>query len=210
MPVTAPWHLALLYLLVAATTKFRFSCVAVNVFESREDTRCLLESYLFSGGLADVISSVPSQCFVHSLFDRPDDYAALHAWLDTRFPEPAWRRKRQPVDESLELRYLAVLTHLCRRDTLLLRCHEQLAGEGHERAAGARAAGDAVAPGAVSARASAQEEAGVRRARQRGVPGGGLAQHGGAAATAQHGVAAREQRAGVHRDEEPEGGPAVA
>ena len=123
VPVTAPWHLVLLYLLVAATTKFRFSCVAVNVFESREDTRCLLESYLFSGGLADVISSVPSQCFVHSLFDRPDDYAALHAWLDTRFPEPAWRRKRQPVDESLELRYLAVLTHLCRRDTLLLRCH---------------------------------------------------------------------------------------
>lgn len=133
VPVTAPWHLALLYLLVAATTKFRFSCVAVNVFESREDTRCLLESYLFSGGLADVVSSAPSQCFVHSLFDRPDDYAALHAWLDTRFPEPAWRRKRQPVDESLELRYLAVLTHLCRRDTLLLRCHEQLAGEGHER-----------------------------------------------------------------------------
>lgn len=136
VPISAPWYLTLLYLLVSVTTKYHFSCVAVNVFESREDTRCLLESYLFSGGLADDTSPAsPSQQFVHSVFDHPSEYDCLHAWLDARFPEPAWRRKRQPIDKSLELRYLAALAFHCRQDAQLFGCYEKLVAPhdaGHE------------------------------------------------------------------------------
>lgn len=67
--------------------------------------------------------------FVQSVYENEfNDYLLIHHWLDTQFPEPAWRRKRQPIDERLELKLFAVMAYLCNYDDLLLRYYEKLNG----------------------------------------------------------------------------------
>lgn len=42
-------------------------------------------------------------------------YTVLHTFLDEKFPEPAWRRKHQPISVNLELRWLAVFAKMRRQ-----------------------------------------------------------------------------------------------
>ena len=51
-PASLAWHSTLFHLLISTNTKYHFSCYHINYVESRDDCCCLLESYLFSGGLA--------------------------------------------------------------------------------------------------------------------------------------------------------------
>lgn len=53
VPISSPWYLTVLYLMVTTNTKYHYSCLYFNYVEPREDICCLLESYIFSGGLAE-------------------------------------------------------------------------------------------------------------------------------------------------------------
>lgn len=56
VPVSVPWYLTVFNLLVTTNTKYHYSCLYFNYVEPREDICCLLESYIFSGGLAEYFS----------------------------------------------------------------------------------------------------------------------------------------------------------
>lgn len=72
--------------------------------------------------------------FVRSIYESElDDYYLLHKWLDSQFPEPAWRRKRQPIDERLELKIFTVMAYMCNYDDLLLQYYEKILGMYRER-----------------------------------------------------------------------------
>ena len=51
VPASLAWHVTLFHLLISTDTKYHFSCYHFNYVEGRDDFCCLLESYLFSGGL---------------------------------------------------------------------------------------------------------------------------------------------------------------
>ena len=51
VPASLAWHVTLFHLLISTNTKYHFSCYHFNYVEGRDDFCCLLESYLFSGGL---------------------------------------------------------------------------------------------------------------------------------------------------------------
>lgn len=91
--------------------------------------RCLLESFVFSGGLklwgcvggVTPSENTESRSFIQSVYNNElSEYDALHHWMDSHFPEPLWKRKKQPIHANLELKYFAVLVYLCRYDDLLL------------------------------------------------------------------------------------------
>ena len=99
--------------------------------------RCLLESFVFSGGLKSwgrvggVIhregAESDAASFVRSVYESTNNEGhELHAWLDQCLPEPAWKRKRQPVLVGLELKVFAALVHLCGYEDLLYRYHDSL------------------------------------------------------------------------------------
>ena len=46
-----PWPFVLFNLIVSTSTRYHYTCRFYSVIEVREDVRCLLESYVFSGGL---------------------------------------------------------------------------------------------------------------------------------------------------------------
>ena len=72
--------------------------------------------------------------FVRSIYESEfDDYYLIHKWMDSQFPEPAWRRKRQPVDERLELKIFTVMAYMCNYDDLLLQYYEKILGMYRER-----------------------------------------------------------------------------
>ena len=99
--------------------------------EPREDIRCLLESYVFSGGLAEknTHQSRPIQ-FIHAVKENAlSEYESIHRWMDSHYPEPAWRRKRQPIHVSVEMKVFAVLVYLCGQEELLLQSYEKLVGK---------------------------------------------------------------------------------
>ena len=102
--------------------------------EPREDVRCLLESYIFSGGLRSLLSltyltcrddlpSNPNDDFLRKVFENDlNEYGVIHTWLDKSHPEPAWKRKRTPINSMIELKYFTVLTYLCGFGSQLLDC----------------------------------------------------------------------------------------
>lgn len=50
--------------------------------------------------------------------------------MDSHFPEPAWKRKRQPINVNLELKFFCALVHLFKYDDLLIEAYRSLS-EGH-------------------------------------------------------------------------------
>ena len=124
-----PWYLTLFYLMVTTNTRYHYSSLHFNYIETREDMRCLLESFVFSGGLklwgcvgaVTPSENTESRSFIQSVYNNElSEYDALHHWMDSHFPEPLWKRKKQPIHANLELKYFAVLVYLCRYDDLLL------------------------------------------------------------------------------------------
>lgn len=126
-PITSfPWYLSLFNLIVSVSTCYHYSFRLNNLVEPREDVRFLLESYLFSGGLNEsespsdasiaANSSLPmsTRRFLCGVFDNEvAEYEILHQWLDQWKPEPAWRRKRQPILVNFELKLFITLVSLC-------------------------------------------------------------------------------------------------
>lgn len=125
-----PWYLTLFYLMVTTNTRYHYSSLHFNYIETREDMCCLLESFIFSGGLKMLgevgavihsTTSSSSRSFIQSVYENElSEYDALHHWMDSHFPEPMWKRKKQPIQPNLELKFFAVLVYLCRYDDLLL------------------------------------------------------------------------------------------
>ena len=121
-----PWYLSLFNLIVSVSTCYHYSFRLNNLVEPREDVRFLLESYLFSGGLNESgphfdsssaeNASLPmsTRRFLCGVFDNEmAEYEILHQWLDQWKPEPAWRRKRQPILVNFELKLFIALVSLC-------------------------------------------------------------------------------------------------
>ena len=180
IPSSPPWHLTLFDLMVTANTRYHYSCLHFNYIETREDIRCLLESFIFSGGLklwawlcCVTCRESKGSRFIQSVYENEcSEYDLLHHWLDSHFPEPLWKRKKQPIQPALELKFFALLVYLCRYEDLLEDRYSRLVGRCCEavlrcRVAGEDAAHSRTARGAVeecdgAARAPAEEEAGVR------------------------------------------------
>ena len=54
--------------------------------------------------------------FIQDVYENIENrYTVLHTFLDEKFPEPAWRRKHQPISVNLELRWLAVFAKMRRQ-----------------------------------------------------------------------------------------------
>ena len=162
-----PWPFMLFNLIVSTSTRYHYTCRFNNVVEAREDVRCLLESFIFSGGLFEYdihwlfyknsiivyhfITSLilihsfvltiressssssfvsnPVRNFLQAVYENDlDEYAIIHTWLDLHHPEPAWRRKRSPINVFFELKYFTSLVYLCGRGQLLMDCFRQLVG----------------------------------------------------------------------------------
>ena len=51
-----PWPCVLFNLIVSTSTRYHYTCRFNNVVEAREDVRCLLESFIFSGGLCESVN----------------------------------------------------------------------------------------------------------------------------------------------------------
>ena len=54
------------------------------------------------------------------------EYDFVHHWFDSHFPEPAWKRKRQPIHISLELKCFVVLVHLCNLSSSFYNAYHKL------------------------------------------------------------------------------------
>ena len=73
------------------------------------------------GAVIHSTTSSSSRSFIQSVYENElSEYDALHHWMDSHFPEPMWKRKKQPIQPNLELKFFAVLVYLCRYDDLLL------------------------------------------------------------------------------------------
>ena len=104
-----PWPFVLFNLIVSTSTRYHYTCRFYSVIEVREDVRCLLESYVFSGGLRLYLchfhlkhreSQEPDSMlsFLQGVFENEmSEYSLIHEWIDRKHPEPAWKRKRNPI-----------------------------------------------------------------------------------------------------------------
>ena len=71
----------------------------------------------------------PIKTFLQNVYENDlNEYASIHSWLDVHHPEPAWRRKRSPINLYFELKYFTVLVYLCGHGQLLMDCFRKLAG----------------------------------------------------------------------------------
>lgn len=128
----------LFYLIVSTSTRYHYTCRFNSVVEPREDVRCLLESYIFSGGLRsfpllarltcrDELPANSNDDFLRKVFENDlNEYGVIHTWLDKSHPEPAWKRKRTPINAMIELKYFTVLVYLCGFGHELLDCTRHL------------------------------------------------------------------------------------
>ena len=117
-PQPVSWYLTLFYLLTVLSSKIHYNTRYFQIEDKNEELKHIAESYLCSGGL--VPPAERHNSFVLEMFDNAENrYDTLHAYLDTLQPEPAWKRKHQPVVVNLELKVLAVYVyHLRLEDEL--------------------------------------------------------------------------------------------
>ena len=65
--------------------------------------------------------------FLDSIYENElSEFDSIHFWMDSHFPEPAWKRKRQPVNINLELKFFCALVHLFRYDSLLIEAYRSI------------------------------------------------------------------------------------
>ena len=71
--------------------------------------------------------SNPIRNFLQAVYENDlDEYGSIHTWLDVHHPEPAWRRKRSPINVFFELKYFTSLVYLCGQGQLLMNCFREL------------------------------------------------------------------------------------
>lgn len=117
-PQPVSWYLTLFYLLTVVSSKIHYNTRYFQIEDKNDELRHLAESYLCSGGLMSPADRTNS--FVLDVFDNAENrFDELHAFFDGLFPEPAWRRKHQPVVVNLELKILAVYVYHNRLDAEL-------------------------------------------------------------------------------------------
>ena len=69
----------------------------------------------------------PSYSFIYAVYENElAEYELIHSWMDSAFPEPAWKRKRQPIYTQLELKFFAVLIYLLNYSDQLKNCFTHL------------------------------------------------------------------------------------
>ena len=65
--------------------------------------------------------------FIRAVYENElSEYDSLHHWMDSHFPEPAWKRKRQPINVHLELKFFCVLVYLYKYDHLLQMVYDSM------------------------------------------------------------------------------------
>lgn len=139
-PQPISWYLTLFYLLTVISSKIHYNARYFQIADKTAELQHIAESYLFSGGLMRcgppraLTSSEASRergSFVRDVYENAENrFTALHAYLDEKFPEPAWRRKHQPISVNLELRWLAVFAKMRRQSEELQRLAESVAQGG--------------------------------------------------------------------------------
>ena len=117
-PQPVSWYLTLFYLLTVLSSKIHYNTRYFQIEDKNEELKHIAESYLCSGGLVPPAERRDS--FILEVFDNTANrFDALHAYLDALQPEPAWKRKHQPVVVNLELKVLAVYVYHMRLEAEL-------------------------------------------------------------------------------------------
>ena len=117
-PQPVSWYLTLFYLLTVLSSKIHYNTRYFQIEDKNEELKYIAESYLCSGGLVPPAERRDS--FILEVFDNTANrFDVLHAYLDALQPEPAWKRKHQPVVVNLELKVLAVYVYHLRLEAEL-------------------------------------------------------------------------------------------
>ena len=142
-PQPISWYLTLFYLLTVVSSKIHYNTRYFQIADKTPELQYIAESYLFSGGLmrwrreSGLTSSEADRergSFIQDVYENIENrYTVLHTYLDEKFPEPAWRRKHQPISVNLELRLLAVFAKMRRQsDDLRLLMDDLMQGKSPE------------------------------------------------------------------------------
>ena len=128
-PQPVSWYLTLFYLLTSISSKIHYNTRYFFIDDKTTELQYLAESYLCSGGLMNVVDR-EKDSFIKQVYENCENqFDALHAFMDSRYPEPAWKRKHQPVIVNLELRIFAVYVYMNRKEKELLAICDALMSE---------------------------------------------------------------------------------
>lgn len=111
VPQPVSWYLTLFYLLIAISSKINFNTRYFQIVDKTPELQRLAESFLCSGGLRSGAQLAGGSLLQDVYENKANRFDALHAFLDAQIPEPAWKRRVQPVSEALELRLFAVFVY---------------------------------------------------------------------------------------------------
>ena len=99
--------------------------VSLRAMCSQEDYDCTSDDYVLVSRESQEPNSIIS--FLHGVFENEmSEYSLIHEWIDMHHPEPAWKRKRNPVNVCFELKCFVVLVYLCGYGQLLLDTFRQI------------------------------------------------------------------------------------
>ena len=131
-PQPVSWYLTLFYLLTCISSKIHYNTRYFFIDDKTPELQHLAESYICSGGLMNVVDR-GKDSFIKQVYDnRGNQFDILHAFFDQRYPEPAWKRKHQPVSVNLELRIFAVFVYMNGKENELMTLYDDIMDEEQE------------------------------------------------------------------------------
>ena len=122
------WYFALLYILVAADSRYITGLAPAVVPLTSQDEVLLVwaRSYILSGGLAANVNDIDDRPFLYALYTCRDPmWKVLFTWMECHYREAMWK-SRLYRNTQLEFRLFIVLVHLSRLAPLLHTIYQKL------------------------------------------------------------------------------------
>lgn len=122
------WYFALLYILVAADSRYITGLAPAVIPLTSQDELLLVwaRSYILSGGLAADVNTVEGRSFLYSLYTCRDSmWKVLFTWMECHYREAMWK-SRLYRNTQLEFRLFIVLVHLSRLSSVLQTIYQKL------------------------------------------------------------------------------------
>lgn len=122
------WYFALLYILVAADSRYITGLAPAVVPLTSQDELLLVwtRSYILSGGLAENVDAIEGHAFLSGLYNQTDHkWKTVFTWMECHYREAMWKSKmyRNP---TLEFRLFIVLVYLSRLTPMLQDIYQKL------------------------------------------------------------------------------------